>query len=222
VLRAAFSGSPYVGVFARATDDCLLVRPDIDADRQESCGDELDVPVIGTTIGGSGTVGALAAGNENGLLVSSQITEREREQIAEVVDISVTELPGRINAAGNVVLANNTGAYVHPDLEREAVQAVRDALDVSVQRGDLAGVHTVGTAAVATNRGVLCHPKTRDETLDELEDLLGVPADIGTINYGGPLVGSGLVANDESYVAGERTTGPELGRIDSALGYGMD
>jgi len=46
-----------------------------------------------------------------------------------------------------------------------------------------------------------------------------VPADIGTINYGGPLVGSGLVANDDGYVCGTDTSGPELGRIDATLGY---
>ena len=222
MLRAAFSGSSYIGVFARATDDCLLVRSDIDEDLQEACGAELDVGVVSTTVGGSGTVGSLAVGNENGLLVSSRATERECDRIADATGLPVVELPGRINAAGNVVLANDTGAYVHPDLSREAVQAVTDALDVPVQRGEIAGVHTVGTAAVATNRGVLCHPKARDETLDELEELLGVPADIGTINYGGPLVGSGLLANDTGYVVGERTTGPELGRIDDALGYAGD
>ena len=219
MLRAAFSGSPYVGVFARATDDCLLVRPDLETDRVDGLETELAVDTIATTIGGAGTVGALATGNTNGLLVSSRIRERERDQITEAVEDPVTELPGRINAAGNVVLANDTGAYVHPELSNEAVEAVETALDVPVQRGDIAGVTTVGTAAVATNRGVLCHPKTSDETLDTLEALLGVPADIGTINYGGPLVGSGLIANDTGYVVGERTTGPELGRIDAALGY---
>jgi translation initiation factor 6 len=117
------------------------------------------------------------------------------------------------------VLCNDTGAYVHPDLSRKAVRAVQDTLDVPVERGDLAGVRTVGTAAVATNRGVLCHPKSTDEELDFLEDLLGVPADLGTINYGGPLVGSGLVANANGYVVGEDTSGPELGRIEDALGY---
>jgi len=222
LLRAAFSGSPYVGVFARATDDCLLIRPDVDADRRESCAEELGVPAVPTTVGGSGTVGALATGNGNGLLVSSRIRERERNRIQDVVDLPVTELPGRINAAGNVVLANDTGAFVHPDLPQDAVQAVKEGLDVPVLRGALAGVQTVGTAAVVTNRGILCHPKSTDEQLDELAEHMGVPADIGTINYGGPLVGSGLVANDTGYIVGERTTGPELGRIDAALGYATD
>ena len=219
LFRAAFSGSSYVGVFARATDDCLLLRPDIETELVDRCAEALDVPAVETTIGGSGTVGALAAGNENGLLVSSRVKDRERKRIAEATDLPVVELPGRINAAGNIVLANDTGAYVHPDLSRKAIKAVKDALEVPVERGTLADVETVGTAAVATNKGVLAHPEATDRELDALEDLMGVPADIGTINYGGPLVGSGLVANDSGYIAGQETTGPELGRIEDALGY---
>ncbi|RZH69032.1 translation initiation factor IF-6 [Natrinema altunense] len=217
--RLAFAGSAYVGVFARATDSCVLVRHDVDDDVAADLTDELEVPVIRTTVGGSSTVGALATGNENGLLVSARVLEYERERLEEAVDVPVAELPGSINAAGNVVLANDYGAYVHPDLPREAVQIVADTLEVPVERGDLAGVRTVGTAAVATNTGVLCHPKATDAELDILEDALDVRADVGTVNYGAPLVGSGLIANEAGYVVGEDTTGPELGRIEDALGY---
>lgn len=219
MLRASFAGSSYVGVFARATDDVLLVRPDADDDLVSDLADELDVTPVRTTVGGSGTVGALAAGNGNGLVLSGHATERERETIAAATDLPVATIPGRINAAGNVILANDNGAYVHPGLSDEAVDVVRETLDVPVERGDLADVRTVGTAAVANNRGVLCHPKSREPELEALEALLDVRADLGTINYGGPLVGSGLVANDTSYVVGEETTGPELGRIEDALGF---
>ncbi len=219
MLRAAFSGSSYVGVYARATNDCLLCRPDLEPSLREGLAEELDVPPVETTVGGAGTVGALAAGNGNGLLVSSRVRDREVDRIVDTVDLPVTELPGRINAAGNVVLANDSGAYVHPDLSRPAVQAVQDGLDVPVERGDLGGVETVGTAAVATNEGVLAHPKATDEELDRLEAALHVPADIGTINYGGPLVGSGLIANDHGFVVGTDTSGPELGRIEATLGF---
>ena len=219
MLRASFAGSSYVGVFARATDDCLLVRPDADSGLVEALGEELDVPTLATTVGRSGTVGALAVGNENGILVTSRSTERERDAIADVTDRPVYELPGRINAAGNVVLTNDYGAYVHPELSDSAVSIVREALGVPVERGDLADVRTVGTAAVTTNHGVLCHPKSREPELEALEAHLDVRADIGTVNYGAPLVGSGLVANEAGYVVGEDTTGPELGRIEDALGY---
>jgi len=219
VLRTAFFGSPYVGVFARATDDFVVLRPDLDADVVTTVADELEVPAVQTTVGGSSTVGALVVGNENGLLVSGRATERERERLTAETGLPVLSLPGRINAAGNVVLANGSGALVHPECSDQAVRTVEEALDVPVERGQLAGVRTVGTAAVATNRGVLCHPKATDDELDAVESALGVRADIGTINYGAPLVGSGLVANDNGYVVGRETTGPELGRIEDALGY---
>lgn len=219
MLRAVLSGSAYVGVFGRATDDYLLVRPDVEESLLEDFEAELAVTAVPTTVAGSATVGALTAGNENGLLVSERVTDRERDRIEDATGLPVAELPGRINAAGNVVLANDEGAYVHPDLSRNALKAVEDALDVPVERGMLADVRTVGTAAVVTGEGVLCHPKSTDEELDFLEDLFGVYADIGTINYGGPLVGSGLIANSQGYVAGQETTGPELGRIEDALGF---
>ncbi|OAQ53241.1 translation initiation factor IF-6 [Natrinema mahii] len=217
--RLAFAGSSYVGVFARATDSCVLVRHDVDDDVVADLSDELEVPAVRTTVGGSSTVGALATGNENGLLVSSRVLEYERDELEDELDLPVAELPGNINAAGNVVLANDYGAYVHPDLPREAIGIVKDTLEVPVERGDLAGVRTVGTAAVATNTGVLCHPKATDAELDALEEALDVRADVGTVNYGAPLVGSGLIANEAGYVVGEDTTGPELGRIEDALGY---
>lgn len=219
MLRAALAGSQYVGVFARATDDCVVVGPDAGEDRRDAIAAELEVPAVATTVGGSGTVGALVAGNVNGLLVSGRVRDHEVDRIRAVADRPVARLPGRMNAAGNVVLANDRGAVVHPNLSADAVAAVRDALDVPVERAELGGVRTVGTAALATASGVLCHPDASDAELDRLEELLGVPADVGTINYGAPLVGAGLVANSHGYVVGEDTTGPELGRIEGALGY---
>ncbi len=219
MFRAAFAGSSYVGVFARATEDCLLIRPDAEEDVIEGMSDELGVDTLPTTVAGSNTVGALTVGNENGLLVSGRVTDRERERIETATDKPVHGLPGRINAAGNVVLANDSGAYVHPDLTDEQVGVVEEALSVPVQRGSLGEVDTVGTAAVATHDGVLCQPDAREAELETVEELLDVYADVGTINYGAPLVGSGLVANDEGYVVGRDTTGPELGRIEDTLGY---
>ena len=219
MLRTAVFGSPYVGVFLCATDDHVFVRPDLDDELAVAIANELEADLVETTVGEAATVGALLVGNGSGLLAGSRLTDDERERIEGTTGLSVTELPGRINAAGNVVLANDSGAYVHPELSDDAVSAVESALDVPVERGEIARVRTVGTAALATNKGVLCHPKTTDAELDRLEDVLDVPADVGTINYGGPLVGAGLVANVHGYVAGRETTGPELGRIEDALGF---
>ena len=219
MLRAAVFGSPYVGVFVATTEAACFVRSDLEGDLASAIADELGVGLVETTVGEAVTVGALLTGNANGLVVSSRVTDDERERLEAATDGPVVELPGRINAAGNVVLANDHGAVVHPELGAAAVEAVEETLDVPVEPASLGGVRTVGAAAVATNEGVLCHPRTTDEELDDLEAALGVRADIGTVNYGGPLVGAGLVATGRGYVAGDETTGPELGRIEDALGF---
>ena len=219
MLRASVFGSPFVGVFADATDDFCFVRPDLPDELTAGIADELGASTVETTVGGSSTVGALVCGNSTGLVCSSRLTDDELDRLRTSTDLRVVELPGRINAAGNVVLANDAGALVHPELSDAAVEAVGAGLSVPVERGSIAGVRTVGTAAAATNRGVLAHPRASDDELDRLEAVFDAPADIGTVNYGGPLVGAGLVANRHGYVVGEDSTGPELGRIEDALGF---
>ena len=218
MLRATFSGSAYVGVFAAAIGDAVLIRRDLDDDRHHGIGDELGVEVIPTTIGGASTVGSLVAGNRHGLVISGQATDFELDTLTESLDRPVARLPGTLNAAGNVVLANDYGALVHPDLTDEAISTVETTLDCPVSNGTLGTVKTVGMAAAATNAGALTHPQASEEELDRLESTLDVRADVGTINYGSPLIGSGLIVTEYGYVAGERTTGPELGRIEDALG----
>ena len=48
--------------------------------------------------------------------------------------------------------------------------------------------------------------------------ILGVKAMVGTVCFGSPEVGSGCVANDSFALVGDGTTGPELNRIEDALG----
>jgi translation initiation factor 6 len=131
----------------------------------------------------------------------------------------VARLPARINAAGNVILANDHAAMVHPGLSAKACEAVADALGVEVLKGTIGGLKTVGMTAVVTNKGLLVHPRASDAEIEVLENLFKLPVDVGTVNFGSPLVGSGLLANSKGYMAGDDSTGPELGRVEDALGF---
>lgn len=217
MLRASVAGSAYLGVFASVATDALVIRPDVDGSDRDGIAAELDVAAVASTIGGGSTVGSLVTGNRHGVVVSGQVVPDERETLEAALSRPVAALPGRLNAAGNLVLANDNGAVVHPDLTDDAVAVVEDTLGVSAVRSTIGGVQTVGMAAVTTNEGVLCHPQATEEELARLDTQLGVPADIGTVNHGSPLVGSGLLATNAGYVVGDRTTGPELGRIEAAL-----
>ena len=90
---------------------------------------------------------------------------------------------------------------------------------MKVEKGTIGGLKTVGMAGVATNMGLLVHPRISEEEIAVLEKLFGLPVDVGTVNLGSPLVGSGVLANSKGYLAGIETSGPELGRIEDALGF---
>ena len=174
------------------------------------------VRVIEALVNGSVVVGALSRGNSNGFLFSHGTDAREME---EQTGVHVEILPDRMNAVGNVVLANDSAAIVHPELSDKAIETIARTLKVEVYRGTIAGIKNVGMAGVVTNKGLLVHPKVTSSEREMLEKIFELPVSIGTTNFGTQMLGSGLLANSKNYLAGSDTTGPELGRIEEALGF---
>lgn len=207
--------SPVIGAFATCTEDMVLVPLGTSELVREKLGQFLQVNVVETLVNGSTIVGSLCRGNSNALLVPMDSIVRNKD----LINIPVVELSAKLNALGNVVLANDTAALVHPELSDRSIEAIEKALKVDAKRGTIGGVKTVGMAGVATNKGLLVNPRATASELEMLEELFGLPVDIGTSNYGTQMIGSGLIANSKGYVAGSQTTGHELGRIEDALGF---
>lgn len=210
-------GSPVLGVFTTVTENVALVPVGTPHEIVQQIEEALRVRVVQTSIAGSFVVGSLACGNCSGFVVSRYAYAEEIEPLQELGNVQV--IPDVMTAAGNIILANDTAAVVHPRLPNRAVKVIEEALQVDVRRATIAGLKTVGMAGVATNKGVLVHPRVSDAEIAILEDTFNLPVDIGTVNFGSPLIGSGLLANSAGYLAGADTTGPELGRIEDALGY---
>lgn len=208
--------TPMIGVFATCTEDVILVPP---GTKPETCAileDSLDVNVIETLVNGSVVIGALSRGNSNGFLFSYGTDTKKME---ELTGVKAEILPDKLNAVGNIVLANDSAALVHPELSDKAIETIASTLKVEVYRGTIAGIKNVGMAGVVTNKGLLVHPKVTSSEIEILEKLFELPVNIGTTNFGTQMLGSGLLANSKSYLAGSDTTGPELGRIEEALGF---
>lgn len=215
--RVLIAGSPLLGVFARCLENALIVPYEADEKSLRMLEEGLGLSPTQMTIAESSVIGSLLCGNSKGFIVSAYATEREMSQLSSMG--SVARLPGKMSAAGNVILANDTAALVHPGLSGRAVERIAETLGVDVRAGTIGGLKTVGMTAVATNQGILAHPRISEAEIAVLEDLFGLPVDVGTVNFGSPLVGSGLLANSHGYMAGLETTGPELGRIEDALGF---
>ncbi len=216
IQRFDIDGNPNLGVSILAKDNIAIVSPGLQDSYIKSINDTLQVPIIKTPVCGSNLAGALMAGNSNGLLVSPYVFSHELDIIRDQ-DINVEIMPDSLTAIGNVIVANDNGAIVNPNLSEEAIDVVKDTLKVDVVSSTIAGLDIVGSAVAATNKGALVHPDASEEELDLVEDVLGVPAEIGTVNRGVKLVGACIIANSNGVIVGNKTTGPELARIDQVF-----
>ncbi len=219
-------GSTYIGLFAVCTESLVLLPSLISDKLADDIERALDVKSIRVSIAETSLVGCFAVGNSNGFVLSSYALDSEIESLTELVDAKgqkakISRLPyiDRMTTAGNIILANDSVALVHPQLSDKTVEVIKATLDVKVYKGTIARLNTVGMAAVATNRGVLAHKNASQSELEFLEEIFELPVGIGSVNFGVPLIGAALLANTKGYIAGYETTGAELGRIEDALGF---
>ncbi len=216
VGRTLFGGSPYLGVYIRAGDTFAFVPDDTPNAVEREVGRLLGVRVVRTTVLDCEVVGALVAANSHGVVVGTEVDPHERRTLEAVAPLTVVS--HRQNAMGNNVLANDSGALVHPEFSDGAVTAIGRALGVRTERGTLAGLGTVGMAGVATNRGVVVHPKATEKEVALVRELLGVPVHRSTANFGVPIVGACLIANSKGFVVGRPTTPVEIVHLQEGLG----
>jgi translation initiation factor 6 len=216
IRQVDVNGNPYVGVICVASEDICLAPVVVKDEHLELLSESLGTEVINLSLGGTSLVGTMVAMNSRGAVVGDIATDEELDRIREHRDVHVLE--GRLNCAGNLILANDTKAWVHPRIDEESRKAIGETLGVEVADGDVAGMGVVGSVGCATNRGILVHPKVREEELKGLSEWFDLPVDIGTLNYGSPMIGACCVANSKGAVTGTPSTGIELGRLEDALG----
>jgi translation initiation factor 6 len=212
VQQLSVQGEDFIGLLGMATDRYAILSrnfPRVEA---------LDVPVTRTRLYGSNLIGLFSAGNSNGLLLPYFISDDEIEGLGKSLggDIKIGRLMDRCTAVGNLIACNDQGAIVSPMISE--TKTIRKILGVRVVQRKIAGHDEVGACCIATNRGFLVHPEAENE-LEKISKIFKVEGMAGSVNFGFPFVKSGLIANSRGYLAGSRTSGIELGRIDEALGF---
>jgi translation initiation factor 6 len=212
-----YAGDPHIGVFSRVINDLAIIPPDAPEAFVTALREALDVEPVVTTIQDSSLIGPLLTGNRKGMIVSGLVTERERQILGEFGDLLL--LSGPATASGNMILATDSFAAIHPEVDVRQAEEIEDFLKAKVVRLTLGGIKTVGMAAAATNQGILVHPRTTNQELEQLEAASGLPVGRGSVNLGSGLIGTGLVVNDRGYLAGFQTSGFELGRIEEVFGF---
>ncbi|MES1920820.1 eukaryotic translation initiation factor 6 [Bonamia ostreae] len=198
--KLSFENTDDIGVYALLSNAYCLVGQGSCENFYSAFDAELSshVPVIRCTIAGIRTVGSLAVGNKNGLLLPNSIADSELAHLRNSLPDSVVvrRIPERYNALGNVVVSNDHIALLHPGASKETEETISDTLGVEVFRQSVAGSELVGSYCDLSNLGALMHPATTSEEQEELRARLQVPVVAGTINRGTTPISSGLIVND--------------------------
>lgn len=175
------------------------------------------IPVIHASIGGNRIIGRLCAGNKRGLLVPASCTDQELQFLRNALpdEVKIERIEEKLSALGNCIVCNDNVALVHPDIDQETEDIIKDVLGVEVFRQSIAKNLLVGSYCTLSNCGALVHPKTSVEEQKELATLLQVPVTAGTVNRGSDVIGAGMVVNDWTAFCGADTTATELAVVEN-------
>lgn len=216
--RVDIVGNPNIGVFILATDNVVMVPYHLLDEKVEIIKDTLEVDVVKTSISGSNLIGSLAVANSNGIVVSPHVLDREIKQF-EDLGFEVATIPSNYTAVGNIVAANDNGAIASPFLSNEAIGIIERTLDVNVESTSMIGRDIIGSIISVTNKGFLIDKNAVETELDFAQEVFGVEGDIGTVGKGISLVGACSIANSYGAIVTKDSTGPEMARVEEALGF---
>ncbi len=205
-----------VGVYLSVVDKILFHPRSLDDAATEELKSAFDLEMHPFLVGGSSLLGSLLSGNAKGIAVADIATEEDLDELTSFSDVVVME--SGVNAAGNLIECNAHGAVVSPMVPQNGVDMIAEVLGVDAIRSKVAGHDTVGSMLVANGNGVLAHPDISRSEAESIESAMKVPVMVGTVTFGSPYVGAGCAASDTHALVGSGSTGPELNRIEDALG----
>jgi translation initiation factor 6 len=218
VLKTNFNGNPNVGLYAYCSNEYCLLGKGIPDAKAKEIGEVLQVPVHQITMCGTSLVGVFVAGNSKTLLVPEIAFDYELKSL-DKLGVKYSVVQARLTALGNNLLCNDNGCLANPDFSADQKKRIRQALGTGLKPGTIAGLGTVGSLGVMNSRCCIVH---RDITLAErkkTEELLGLRCEPSTINMGSPHIRSGLICNDNGFIVGDSSGGPEIVNAEQELGF---
>lgn len=211
--QGSIQGDPNIGMYSLCTDDYCIIPENakgIDVD-------VLGVKVKHATFMETPFAGIFAAGNNHGAIVSWHMKDYEIKQLKKLIK-NVLVLKTDYTAIGNLILMNDKGIIISP-LLRKHQNEIQEFFKLPTEVATIGTLYVVGSLAYATNKGCLVAPLLHDSELKILESVLGVKVDVGTVNFGSPFPGSGVIANSNGVVAGISCSGPEMQRVEETFGF---
>ncbi len=219
IKTLSLHGSPYVGIFCSVTDSIALVPSFIQTKELKKIEEALNVEAIPLTIAASHLVGALSKGHGKKFVVASTISSNEKEKM-EKQGIH-THTMKEITAIGNLLCLQKNAGIISPLVPSQEKQKIEKFFGIKLHTQLIAKSELPGSCLIATEKGFLAHPKAEPNEMETIENLFKVSGMRTTANYGDAFIGNSILANNHGAIVGERTSGPELARIDEGLHPGL-
>jgi translation initiation factor 6 len=218
VIVTNFNSNPNIGLYGYANDKYCLLGTEIPEDIAKDIGEVLDVPIIRMNIAGTSLLGVFLSGNNNCLLVPKIAFSNELETL-DKHKIKYKVIDTKLTCLGNNIICNDKGCVVSSEYGEKEIKIFKEALKVSIVKAKIAGLSTLGSLAVHTKNGLLCHHEVLEHEADLLRKTLKVEIYTGTVNMGVPFIGSGILCNNNGFIIGDASGGPEIVNADETLGF---
>ncbi|MBN1544434.1 translation initiation factor IF-6 [Candidatus Woesearchaeota archaeon] len=218
VLKTSFNGNPNVGLYAYCSNEYCLLGREVPEHRAKELAHVLGVPVHQMSICGTPLLGVFVTGNSRVLLVPEIAFDNELRHL-DKLGIGYEVIKSRLTALGNNLLCNDRGCLASTDFSADQKKRIRQALGVSLKPGKIAGLNTVGSLAALNSRGCMIHRDVTGKEKEYIEGLIGLKCIPSTVNMGSPYIKSGLICNDNGFVVGDLSGGPEIVNIEEELGF---
>lgn len=210
-----------IGVYMRITNTYVLVGRTKEENTMNFFRENVNCPIIETTINHTKNVGAQCIGNSKALIVPETCNDQELNHIRSIMpaEIKVVRMREKWNCLGNIMVCNDHVGLIHPGVEDDTISALENILEIPVYRKAIGNEELVGTYSVANNCGLLTHPGLSEKEIRDLGDMTNMRVIAGTINNGYGDVGSGVVVNDWLQLSGMKSTPVEIAVLETVFNF---
>jgi len=218
VLKTSINSNPNIGLYALATNEYCLIAKEMPEHIAKEFEKVLKVPVHRLNIAGTPLIGVFLCANSKILLVPDIVFKDELTEL-DKLGINYKVIKTKLTALGNNILMDDEHAIINPNFSSNTVQEL-EKLGLKVKKMKIADeIETVGSCAVMNSKGCIIHRDATDQELDLIEKSFNIKCQLATVNMGNAFIRSGLIANDNGFIIGDLSSGPEIQNIDEGLGF---
>lgn len=222
VQQLSINGNPNVGLNIFCNNKFALIGKHVSDEQAKTIQEVLNVPVHKITIAGTDLIGVFVVGNEEKIIVPDITFDKEIQEI-QALGINVQRVQVNLTALGNNILCKDKKALVNPEYTEKEIQTIKEALELEyIKPFAIHELGIIGGLVAYNKKGAAVHRDINQKAREELEEFLGVSCEESTVNMGSPFIASGVACNDNGFLMGELSGGPEVYNMELILGFSGD